>query len=63
MSNVVEGVGTAKAVHLLSMKAGLELPLMEAIFNVLYGQFAPSGISRYFLNGHGLGLNPAAKID
>jgi glycerol-3-phosphate dehydrogenase (NAD(P)+) len=52
MSNVVEGVDTAKATHLLSVKEGLNLPLMGAIFRVLSRQMAPEGITSYFLNGH-----------
>ncbi|MBN1374759.1 MAG: NAD(P)-dependent glycerol-3-phosphate dehydrogenase [Dehalococcoidia bacterium] len=52
MSNVVEGVDTAAATHLLCGKLRLELPLMEAIYKVLCGQMPASGIAGYFLNGH-----------
>lgn len=52
MSNVVEGVDTTAATHLLCGKLGLELPLMEAIYKVLSGQMCASGIAGYFLNGH-----------
>lgn len=49
MSNVVEGVDTTRATHLLTARLGLELPLMEAIYRVLTGEMAASGISQYFL--------------
>jgi glycerol-3-phosphate dehydrogenase (NAD(P)+) len=52
MSNVVEGVDTAKAVHLLAAARGLDLPLIEAIYGVLMGTSVPGSISKYFLNGH-----------
>jgi glycerol-3-phosphate dehydrogenase (NAD(P)+) len=52
MSNVVEGVDTASATNLLCNKSGLDLPLMQAIYKVLSGQMAASGITKYFLNEH-----------
>ena len=52
MSNVVEGVGTARATHLLRAKLSYEMPLMEAIYKVLNGELAPAGIKQHFLNGH-----------
>lgn len=52
MSNVVEGVDTAEAAHLLCRKYGLELPLMSAVYRILRGQMPTAEIARYFLNGH-----------
>lgn len=52
MSNVVEGVDTTRATHLLAEKLGFEMPLMEAIYRVLNGDMAAHNITRYFLNGH-----------
>jgi glycerol-3-phosphate dehydrogenase (NAD(P)+) len=52
MSNVVEGVDTTRATHLLAAKLGYKMPLMEAIYRVLTGELAAHGITRYFLNGH-----------
>jgi glycerol-3-phosphate dehydrogenase (NAD(P)+) len=54
-SNVVEGVDTTRAAHLLASKLGLEMPLMGAIYRVLAGELAAAGIRRYFLNGHKTG--------
>jgi glycerol-3-phosphate dehydrogenase (NAD(P)+) len=52
MSNVVEGIDTTRATHLLASKLSYGMPLMEAIYRVLNGQLAAAGIKRYFLNGH-----------
>jgi glycerol-3-phosphate dehydrogenase (NAD(P)+) len=52
MSNVVEGVDTTRATHLLSSKLGYKMPLMDAIYRVLAGELDAEGIKRYFLNGH-----------
>ena len=57
MSNVVEGVDTTRATHLLASKYGYKMPLMEAIYRVLTGELAAGGITRYFLNGHKPGLS------
>jgi glycerol-3-phosphate dehydrogenase (NAD(P)+) len=57
MSNVVEGVDTTRATHLLAAKFGYKMPLMEAIYRVLTGELAAPGITRYFLNGHTSGLS------
>jgi glycerol-3-phosphate dehydrogenase (NAD(P)+) len=54
MSNVVEGVDTAKAVHLLAKATGLDLPLIGAIYGVLMGTALPGSIAEHFLNGHEL---------
>ncbi len=56
MSNVVEGVGTARATHLLAIKLGYPMPLMEAIYRVLNGELVANGIKPYFLNGHVHGI-------
>jgi glycerol-3-phosphate dehydrogenase (NAD(P)+) len=52
MSNVVEGIDTTRATHLLASKYGFKMPLMEAIYRVLTGELPAPGITRYFLNGH-----------
>jgi glycerol-3-phosphate dehydrogenase (NAD(P)+) len=52
LPNVVEGVDTTKATHLLTINKKLDLPLMEAIYRVLSGLMPPQGISVYFLDGH-----------
>jgi glycerol-3-phosphate dehydrogenase (NAD(P)+) len=36
MGSVVEGVATTKAVHALSKKQGVEMPIADAMYNVLY---------------------------
>ena len=51
MPHVVEGVGTARATHLLAMKLDYVMPLMEAIYRVLNGELAAAGIKPYFLDG------------
>jgi len=56
MSNVVEGVDTTRATHLLASKLSYEMPLMNAIYRVLNGELTASGITRYFLNGHRQGM-------
>jgi glycerol-3-phosphate dehydrogenase len=52
MSNVVEGVDTARAVHLLAIGLGLDLPMMETIYGVIAGEELPGSIAGHFLNGH-----------
>ncbi len=52
MSNVVEGVDTTRATHLLATRINYPMPLMEAIYRVLIGELEPAGIKRFFLNGH-----------
>ena len=52
MQNVAEGVDTAVAVHLLAGKVGVKLPLMDAVYRVLYENMDPRRIAGYFLNGH-----------
>jgi glycerol-3-phosphate dehydrogenase (NAD(P)+) len=52
MSNVVEGVDTARATHLLAERENLDLPLMNAIYMILSGRMEAAGIAKYFLNGH-----------
>ena len=50
MSNVVEGVGTTSATHLICKREGIDLPLMEAIYNVLSGKMEAGEITRHFLS-------------
>jgi glycerol-3-phosphate dehydrogenase (NAD(P)+) len=42
MSMVVEGVGTARAVHERAARMGLDMPITEAVYRVLYEGKAPA---------------------
>ena len=41
MTQVAEGVRTAKSVHDLARKLGVEMPLHEAIYRILYEGLSP----------------------
>jgi glycerol-3-phosphate dehydrogenase (NAD(P)+) len=41
MTNVAEGVKTARAVHLLAQQLGVEMPIIEAVYKILYEGLAP----------------------
>jgi glycerol-3-phosphate dehydrogenase (NAD(P)+) len=41
MTAVAEGVRTAKSVHDLSAKLGVEMPLHEAVYQILYEGLSP----------------------
>lgn len=41
MKQVAEGVKTAKSVHDLAQKLGLDLPIHEAIYRILYEDLDP----------------------
>ena len=43
MKQVAEGVRTAKSVHDLSQKLGVEMPLHDAIYSILYEGLSPKG--------------------
>jgi glycerol-3-phosphate dehydrogenase (NAD(P)+) len=43
MSKVAEGVGTARAVHERAARMGIDMPITEAIYQVLYEGKAPAG--------------------
>jgi glycerol-3-phosphate dehydrogenase (NAD(P)+) len=51
MSNVAEGVDTAIAAHRLSDKLGLETPIINLVYSVLFESLPPGEISRRFKNG------------
>lgn len=51
MSNVAEGIDTAIAAHHLASKLGLEVPLMDLIYRVLFESLSPVEISTRFKNG------------
>ncbi|MBM4294399.1 MAG: NAD(P)-dependent glycerol-3-phosphate dehydrogenase, partial [Deltaproteobacteria bacterium] len=41
MSMVAEGVKTCRAVHLLARRLGVEMPLVDAVYRILYEDLAP----------------------
>jgi glycerol-3-phosphate dehydrogenase (NAD(P)+) len=41
MAMVAEGVKTSRAVHLLAQRLGVEMPLVEAVYRILYEDLAP----------------------
>jgi glycerol-3-phosphate dehydrogenase (NAD(P)+) len=41
MAMVAEGVKTSQAVHLLAERLGVEMPLVEAVYKILYQDLAP----------------------
>jgi len=41
MAMVAEGVKTSRAVHLLAARLGVEMPLVTAIYKILYENLAP----------------------
>ena len=41
MAMVAEGVKTSRAVHLLAERLGVEMPLVTAIYKILYEDLAP----------------------
>ena len=41
MSEVAEGVKTTRAVHLLAQRLGVEMPIVEAVYRILYEGLAP----------------------
>jgi len=41
MSEVAEGVKTTRAVHFLAQRLGVEMPIVEAVFRILYEGLAP----------------------
>jgi glycerol-3-phosphate dehydrogenase (NAD(P)+) len=41
MTMVAEGVKTSRAVHLLAQRLGVEMPLVEAVYRILYEDLAP----------------------
>jgi glycerol-3-phosphate dehydrogenase (NAD(P)+) len=41
MAEVAEGVKTARAVHLLAQRLGVEMPIVEAVYKILYEGLAP----------------------
>lgn len=41
MAMVAEGVKTSRAVHLLAARLGVEMPLVEAVYKILYEELAP----------------------
>lgn len=50
IGQVVEGIQTAKAVHELAQKLGIEMPITEQVFQVLYEEKAPrDAVSELFL--------------
>ena len=38
---VAEGVKNARAFHLLAQHLGVEMPLVEAVYNILYAGLSP----------------------
>jgi len=41
MSEVAEGVKTTRAVHLLAQRLGVEMPIVDAVYRILYEDLAP----------------------
>jgi glycerol-3-phosphate dehydrogenase (NAD(P)+) len=41
MAEVAEGVKTTRAVHLLAQRLGVEMPIVDAVFRILYEGLAP----------------------
>ncbi|MHB8066709.1 MAG: NAD(P)H-dependent glycerol-3-phosphate dehydrogenase [Desulfobaccales bacterium] len=41
MTEVAEGVKTARAVHLLAQRLGVDMPIVEAVYRILYEGLAP----------------------
>ncbi len=41
MQMVAEGVKTSRAVHLLAQRLGVDMPLVEAMYRILYENFSP----------------------
>ena len=41
MHMVAEGVKTSQAVHLLAQRLGVDMPLVEAVYRILYENFSP----------------------
>lgn len=41
MAMVAEGVKTSRAVHLLAQRLGVEMPLVDAVYKILYEDLAP----------------------
>ena len=41
MAEVAEGVKTTRAVHLLAQRLGVEMPIVEAVYHILYEGLAP----------------------
>jgi glycerol-3-phosphate dehydrogenase (NAD(P)+) len=41
MTMVAEGVKTSRAVHLLAERLGVEMPLVEAVYRILYDGLIP----------------------
>jgi glycerol-3-phosphate dehydrogenase (NAD(P)+) len=41
MAEVAEGVKTARAVHLLAQRLGVEMPIVDAVYRILYEGLAP----------------------
>jgi glycerol-3-phosphate dehydrogenase (NAD(P)+) len=37
MDQIAEGVDTCKAVHELAQKTGIDMPISEAMYEILYG--------------------------
>ena len=50
LGQVAEGVYTVKAVKALSEKIGVEMPISEAVYAVLYGGLAPKAAVKKLLN-------------
>jgi glycerol-3-phosphate dehydrogenase (NAD(P)+) len=46
----VEGYHTAKAVYGLAQKLGLELPIMETVYRVLYEELPPKAAAQILMN-------------
>ncbi len=56
MSNIAEGIDTTVAAHRLAGKLGLEVPIIDLIYQVLFESLPPVEISNRFKNG----LKPGA---
>ena len=58
MSNIAEGIDTTMATHHLAKKLGLQVPIIDLIFNVLFEAMPPIEITNRFKTG----LKPEATV-
>ena len=58
MSNIAEGIDTTMATHHLAEKLGLQVPIIDLIYSVLFEAMPPIEITNRFKKG----LNPEAIV-
>lgn len=58
MSNIAEGIDTTMATHHLAKKLGLQVPIIDLIYNVLFEAMPPIEITNRFKRG----LKPEADV-